>query len=77
MKSIGRVIIIVGVIIVIIGVIFSLQSISVVGPSSSFMYDNPQWTNNGSVIIAGGIIIIAFGSGFILYRNTRREEMKK
>jgi len=77
MKSIGKVIIIVGVIIVVMGVIFSMQSISIVGPSSSFMYDNPQWTTNGSEIIVIGIIIVAFGSGYILYRNMRREEMKK
>jgi uncharacterized membrane protein len=66
MKSIGRVVIIVGIIVVIMGVIFSLQSKSVVGPASSFMYDNPEWAINGSIIIAIGIVITALGSFFFL-----------
>jgi hypothetical protein len=38
-----------------------LQSKSIVGPSSSFMYQNPEWTINGYVIIAIGTIISVFG----------------
>ena len=34
---------------------------SIVGPSSSFMYQNPEWTINGYVIIAIGTIISVFG----------------
>ena len=46
---------------VIAGIIFTLQSNSIVGPTSSFMYQNPEWTINGYVIIAIGIIIGIFG----------------
>ncbi len=46
---------------IIIGIIFILQSNSIVGPTSSFMYQNPEWTINGYVIIAIGIIISIFG----------------
>ena len=46
---------------VIAGIIFTLQSNSIVGPTSSFMYQNPKWTINGYVIIAIGTIIGIFG----------------
>jgi hypothetical protein len=46
---------------IIAGLIFTLQSNSIVGPSSSFMYQNPEWTINGYVIITIGTIIIIFG----------------
>jgi hypothetical protein len=61
MRSTGLTIIIIGIIIVVMGVIFSLQSQSVVGPSSSFMYDNPEWSVNGSIIIGVGIIVDVIG----------------
>lgn len=77
MKRIGRILIIVGIIVVILGVIFSLQSKSVVGPSSSFMYDNPEWTVNGSIIIAVGVIIAAIGSFFHLFSTKGKKEARK
>ena len=77
MKRIGRVMIIVGIIVVIMGVIFSLQSKSVVGPSSSFMYDNPKWTINGSIIIAIGIILAVLGSFLLLFGSKREKEVKR
>ena len=77
MKRIGRVMIIVGIIVVIMGIIFSLQSKSVVGPSSSFMYDNPEWTINGSIIIAIGIIIAVLGSFLFLFGSKGEKEVKK
>jgi hypothetical protein len=60
-KNTGKYLIILGVIMVIAGIIFTLQSNSIVGPTSSFMYQNPEWTINGYVIIAIGIIIGIFG----------------
>jgi multisubunit Na+/H+ antiporter MnhB subunit len=66
MRSTGLTIIIIGIIIVVMGVIFSLQSQSVVGPSSSFMYDNPEWSVNGSIIIGVGIIVDVIG-GLVLF----------
>ena len=75
MKSIGLTIIVVGVVIVIMGVTFSLQSKSVVGPSSSFMYDNPEWTVNGSIIIGIGIVIALVG-GLLQFHTMRRKSKK-
>jgi hypothetical protein len=66
MRSTGLTIIIIGIIIVVMGVIFSLQSQSVVGPVSSFMYDNPEWSVNGSIIIGVGIIVDVIG-GLVLF----------
>jgi hypothetical protein len=50
---------IVGVITLFLGTIFLLQSNSFVGPTSSFMYRNPQWTANGYVIIGAGAVVTA------------------
>jgi uncharacterized membrane protein len=74
-KSIGPTIIAIGIIIIIMGVIFSLQSQSVVGPTSSFMYDNPEWTVNGSIVIAVGIIIALVGS-LVLFDAIRKRSNK-
>ena len=61
LKNTGKYLIILGVIIVTAGIIFTMQSKSIVGPTSSFMYQNPEWTINGYVIIAIGTIIGIFG----------------
>jgi hypothetical protein len=53
--------IIIGLVIIILGVIFLLQSKSSLGPSSSFMYSNPEWTVNGYIIIAIGVIVGGVG----------------
>jgi hypothetical protein len=60
-KKTGKYIIIIGVILIITGIVFTMQSKSIVGPSSSFMYQNPEWTVNGYVIITIGTIISVFG----------------
>ena len=60
-KKTGNYIIILGLILIIAGIVFTLQSKSIVGPSSSFMYQNPEWTVNGYVIIAIGTIMSVFG----------------
>ena len=56
-----KVLIIIGLVIVILGVIFLLQSKTSLGPSTSFMYSNPEWTVNGYIIIAMGVIVIGVG----------------
>ena len=48
-----------GCILVIVGIIFTAQSKSVIGPQSSFMYNNPQWTSNGYTISIIGLLILA------------------
>ncbi len=60
-KNTGKYLIIIGLILIIAGIVFTMQSKSMVGPSSSFMYQNPEWTVNGYVIIAIGTIISVFG----------------
>ena len=52
-----KALIIIGLVIIILGVIFLLQSKSSLGPSTSFMYSNPEWTANGYIIIAVGVIV--------------------
>ena len=52
-----KALIIIGLVIIILGIIFLLQSKSSLGPSTSFMYSNPEWTVNGYIIIAVGVIV--------------------
>lgn len=54
-------VIISGIIVMIFGVIFQFQGQGVVGPESSFMYQNVDWVNNGIYIGMTGVIIILIG----------------
>ena len=45
----------------VLGTIFLLQSKSIIGPTSSFMYRNPDWTGNGYFTILIGIMLLAIG----------------
>ncbi len=56
-----KVIVVVGSIMIAFGVLFMAQSQSLVGPQSSFMYKNPEWTVNGGTIAGIGAVIIAAG----------------
>ena len=51
----------IGIALVIAGLIFTAQSKSLLGPQSSFMYNNPSWTLNGSMFIIAGAIILILG----------------
>lgn len=68
----GKYPIIVGIILVAAGIIFTMQSNSVVGPSTSFMYDNPEWTNNGFIIIVIGVVLILIGFTVSQLKKQRR-----
>ncbi|MGH9909605.1 MAG: hypothetical protein ACRD32_03105 [Nitrososphaerales archaeon] len=57
----SRPMIIAGSIIIAFGILFIAQSQSLVGPESSFMYRNPEWAVNGSIIVAVGAAIIIGG----------------
>lgn len=59
--SISRPMITLGSIIIAFGILFIAQSQSLVGPESSFMYRNPEWAVNGSIIAAVGAAIIIGG----------------
>jgi uncharacterized membrane protein len=71
-KRYGKYPIIVGIILVAAGIIFTMQSNSVVGPSTSFMYDNPEWTNNGFIIIVIGVSLILIGFTVLQLKKQRR-----
>ena len=54
-------IIVVGAVIALAGTVFWLQGLSIVGPTTSFMYGNPEWMSNGLIILAAGILVIIAG----------------
>ena len=56
-----KVMIIIGSIIIAFGILFTAQSQSLVGPETSFMYRNPEWAVNGSIISTVGVAIIIIG----------------
>ena len=59
MKSLS--IIILGIIVMSFGIVFQFQGQGVIGPESSFMYENPSWIDNGIYIGMIGVIIILIG----------------
>ena len=63
----------IGIALVIAGLIFTAQSKSLLGPQSSFMYNNPSWTINGSMFIFAGVIILILG---IIFRIILRFKPK-
>lgn len=58
-----------GICIVVLGTIFTLQSAEMIGPESSFMYANPEWSINGAAILTAGIITCAAGLVVTRYRS--------
>ena len=54
-------IVIPGVILVIFGIIFNFQGQGMVGPETSFMYQNQEWIDNGIIISMAGVILILIG----------------
>ena len=54
-------IVIPGIILVIFGIIFNFQGQGVVGPETSFMYENQEWVDNGIFISMIGVILILIG----------------
>ncbi|MFB5634640.1 MAG: hypothetical protein ACE5SV_07260 [Candidatus Nitrosomaritimum aestuariumsis] len=59
----------IGTIVLILGIIFHLQGQSIVGPSSSFMYANPDWISYGTQIAIVGAIILAIGIAIKFLKN--------
>jgi len=54
-------IVIPGIILVIFGIIFSFQGQGMLGPETSFMYENQEWVDNGIIISMIGVILILIG----------------
>ena len=59
-----------GFLLIVMGILFQLQSISLIGPSSSFMYANQDWTFNGLIVIGVGTTVLVIG----LYVKTRKDK---
>jgi uncharacterized membrane protein len=72
LKLAGKCIVIIGLVIVSLGIIFKLQSESLLGPSSSFMYSDPTWTTNGYILIAIGLGFIVVGVIMRYYYSSKR-----
>jgi Ca2+/Na+ antiporter len=56
-----RILTVVGCRLMIAGIVFVAQRNSVVGPQSSLMYSNPQWTVNGFAVSIIGLVVLTFG----------------
>ena len=54
-------IVIPGIILVIFGIIFNFQGQGMIGPETSFMYENQEWIDNGIFISMIGVILILIG----------------
>ena len=59
--------VLVGVLLQLAGLVFVLQGMGIVGPDSSFMFNNPTWIYQGVAVIVVGAL--AFGGG--LYLSTK------
>jgi hypothetical protein len=68
LKRSGNYIIIFGILLMSAGSIFILQSMSFIGPPTSFMYKNSDWSGYGFIIIITGIIMVILG--IIITSNT-------
>jgi uncharacterized membrane protein len=66
-----KILLIVGFVLIIAGMIFVAQSNSLIGPQSSFMYSNPQWTVNGYTISIAGVVILACGTLVHFVKNKK------
>ena len=49
------------------GFVFVLQGMGIVGPDSSFMFNNPTWIYQGVAVMAVGLL--ALGGGLNLSRR--------
>ncbi len=68
--KIGILVIILGIVILGFGILFDFQGQGIIGPESSFMYENPEWITNGHIIGIVGIGIII--SGLVIRQKLKR-----
>ena len=69
LRYLGKILIVVGTLSTIAGLIFTAQSKSLVGPQSSFMYSNLEWTINGFMVLGVGLAILFSGIVVWIYRK--------
>jgi uncharacterized membrane protein YidH (DUF202 family) len=67
LRPVAILLIVVGVLLTLAGAVFILQGEGIVGPQSSFMYNNPTWIYQGVAAALVGILIII--GGFVLGRR--------
>lgn len=65
-----KLVFIAGMCMLVLGPVFILQSAEVVGPESSFMYANPEWSINGAAVAAAGAAICVVGLA-VAWRRAR------
>ncbi|WP_196777344.1 hypothetical protein [Candidatus Nitrosocosmicus hydrocola] len=58
-----------GLVLLILGIVFQLQSISLIGPNSSFMYANENWTLYGIIVAIIGIIVLTIGMFWLMVKH--------
>ena len=68
-RHLGKILIVIGTLSTIAGLMFTAQSKSLVGPQSSFMYSNPEWTINGIMILGVGLAVLF--SGIVIWIYTK------
>lgn len=69
MRPVPVLLALVGVLLVLAGFVFVLQGMGIVGPDSSFMFNNPTWIYQGVAVMAVGLL--ALGGGLNLSRRQR------
>lgn len=67
LRPVVTLLIVVGVLLTLAGVVFTLQGEGIVGPQSSFMFNNPTWVDQGVAAAFVGVLIII--GGFVLGRR--------
>jgi len=72
LRPVPVLLVLVGVLLQLAGLVFVLQGMGIVGPDSSFMFNNPTWIYQGVAVIAVGAL--AFGGG--LYLSTKQQAAK-
>jgi uncharacterized membrane protein len=58
-----------GIILLALGIIFQMQSLSIIGPTSSFMYANEQWNFYGLIIAVLGVISLTIAIFWKMNKN--------
>jgi TRAP-type C4-dicarboxylate transport system permease small subunit len=61
MRPLGVIVVVLGVLSALSGLIFIFQGMGIVGPSSSFMFQNPSWIEYGVVFLIVGLAMIGIG----------------
>jgi len=69
LKPVPVLLTLVGVLLMLAGFIFILQGMGIVGPQSSFMFNNPTWIYQGVAVTGIGILPLA--GGLFLSRRRR------